>query len=163
MSFGSRVCKFIKSKSKIFHKFFLLEFPYMTMPFLASLNGSGTALIDYDCSNLDVNLVFTSLQQTTMGDTLTTENYFMRIYAKPFIYAIIMIILLSIKKLRVKLSSRMLVILCLNEIMDRILQELIFDSVPRYSNFWMFLAVINNSFNMIWISIISYEYLVVLR
>lgn len=132
------------------------------MPFLANLNGSGTAMIDYDCSNLDVNLILTSFTLSTLGTSLKDENYITFIYINMGIYAITVIILLCIKELRVKLSSRMLIILCANEIVDGILTIHSTYSVLLPYNFWVMIFNINANFNLVWLSIISYDYLMVL-
>lgn len=132
------------------------------MPFLASLNGSVTAMIDYDCSNFDVNLVFSSLALSMLNKTVKYELFLSNLHMKTIIMAITLFILLSIKELRVKLSSKMLVILCGTIILVVILKKLYLSTGPQYKVFLVCTLNLCSIFNMIWLLIISYDYFVVL-
>lgn len=135
------------------------------MPFIAILDHDETAIIDYDCSIIDVELRIIFIDNYLVYNLVDIEYF--NLFVKPTIYAVILILILFIKELRVKLSSKLLVIYSINEITQKFIVFLMIEyGIHRNLGPYDLTKLPINFvevFKFVWLSIIAYDYLVVIR
>lgn len=136
------------------------DFTKLTMPFIASFNDSAAVIVDYDCSVVDVNLKTAKIvhELDEKFGNFVEGTY----WTRPIFYVVILILIASLKELREKLNSKLLVIYSINEIVLRILIYLEVDA--HISNKFIFELIAFTKFSsFVLLLIISYDYWIVIR
>lgn len=140
------------------------DFSQMAMPFIANLDHSQMALIDYDCSVIDVEF---RIQRINVYFVLNMPYNNYTIYTAPSIHAIIFVLILFIKELREKLNSKLLMIYCIDKIALASIIILMFEKGIYFKDVnnipMKVLANFVALFQSVWLSIIAYDYLVAMR